>query len=92
MASGYWQLKIDEQSKEETVFIVENNVYQWNRLAFGLTNASKTFQRTMNHILQQVIGKNLPRIFGRHNCFSKSVEEHAENLFGIFNLLEKANF
>ena len=26
MASGYWQIEIDEQSKEKTAFIVENNV------------------------------------------------------------------
>ncbi len=51
MASGYWQIEIDEQSKEKTAFIVENNVYEWNRLAFVLTNSPGSFQRTMNYIL-----------------------------------------
>ena len=57
MASGYWQIEIDEQSKAKTAFIVQNHVYEWNRLAFGLKNAPGTFQRTMNNILQPVIGK-----------------------------------
>jgi hypothetical protein len=35
---------MDDDSKEKTAFIVDNNVYEWNRLAFGLTNASSTFQ------------------------------------------------
>jgi hypothetical protein len=36
LASGYWQIKMDDNSKEKTAFIVDNNVYEWNRLAFVL--------------------------------------------------------
>jgi hypothetical protein len=39
LASGYWLIEMDQESKEKTAFIVDNNVYEWNRLAFGLTNA-----------------------------------------------------
>jgi hypothetical protein len=91
MASGYWQIEIEEQSKEKTAFIVENNVYEWNRLAFGLTNAPGTFQRTMNNILQPVIGKICLVYLDDIIVFSKSAEEHVENLKTIFDLLEKAN-
>jgi hypothetical protein len=92
MASGYWQIEIDEQSKEKTAFIVESNVYEWNRLAFGLTNAPGTFQRTMNNILQPVIEKICLVYLDDIIVFSKSAEEHVENLKTIFDLLEKANF
>jgi hypothetical protein len=91
MASGYWQIEIDEQSKEKTAFIVESNVYEWNRLAFGLTNAPGTFQRTMNNILQTVIEKICLVYLDNIIVFSKSAEEHVENLKTIFDLLEKAN-
>ncbi|KZS03690.1 Uncharacterized protein APZ42_033520 [Daphnia magna] len=53
--SGYWQIEMDEQSKEKTAFIVDNNLYEWNRLAFGLTNAPGTFQRLMNFLLTGVL-------------------------------------
>jgi hypothetical protein len=57
LASGYWQIELEEDSKEKTAFIVDNNLYEWNRLAFGLTNAPGTFQRLMNSVLRSVIGK-----------------------------------
>jgi hypothetical protein len=38
LASEYWQIELEEDSKEKTAFIVDNNLYEWNRLAFGLTN------------------------------------------------------
>ena len=50
LASKYWQIELEEDSKEKTAFIVDNNLYEWNRLAFGLTNAPGTFQRMMNSV------------------------------------------
>jgi hypothetical protein len=79
MASGYWQIEIDEQFKEKTAFIVENNVSEWNRLAFGLTNAPGTFQRTMNYILQPIIGEICLVYLDDIIVFSKSAEEHVGN-------------
>ncbi|KZS03765.1 Uncharacterized protein APZ42_033426 [Daphnia magna] len=57
LASGYWQIELDEESKKKTAFIVDDNLYEWNRLAIGLPNAPGTFQRLMNSVLRRVIGK-----------------------------------
>ncbi len=91
LASGYWQIEMDKNSKEKTAFIVENNLYEWNRLAFGLTNAPGTFQRLMNHVLRKVIGKICLVYLDDIIVFSKTAEGHLENLRIIFDLLEKAN-
>lgn len=91
LASGYWQIEMDEKSKEKTAFIVDNNLYEWNRLAFGLTNAPGTFQRLMNHILRKVIGKICLVYLDDIIVFSKTITEHIENLKIIFELLDQAN-
>jgi hypothetical protein len=69
----------------------ENNLYDWNRLAFGLTNTPGTFQRLMNFVLHSVIGKNCLVYLDDIIVFSRSKEEHLTNLEQIFNLLKEAN-
>ena len=82
---------MDEASKEKTAFIVDNNVFEWNRLAFGLCNAPGTFQRLMNTVLHDVIGKTCLVYLDDIIIFSKSIEEHFSHLKNIFLVLEKAN-
>ena len=48
---------MDVASKELTAFIVENNLYEFNRMPFGLTNAPSTFQRLMNFVLRDALQK-----------------------------------
>ena len=91
LASGYWQIEMDPESKEKTAFIVDNNVFEWNRLAFGLTNAPGTFQRLMNYVLRDVIGKICLVYLDDIIVFSRSVEGHLKNLKVIFDLLREAN-
>ena len=69
LAAGYWQIKMDDESKEKTAFIVDNNLYEWNRLAFGFTNAPGTFQRLMNFVLRGVLGKTCLSLLRRYDSF-----------------------
>ena len=82
---------MDDDSKEKTSFIVDNNVYEWNRLAFGLTNAPGTFQRLMNFVLRSVLGRTCLLYLDDIIVFSKTKEEHFNNLRQIFRLLDEAN-
>ena len=81
---------MDEGSEEKTAFIVDNNLYEWNRLAFGLTNAPGTFQRLMNHVLRSVVGKFCLVYLDDIIVFSKTRETHLVNLKVIFDLLDQA--
>jgi hypothetical protein len=91
LASGYWQIELEEESKEKTAFIVDDNLYEWNRLAFGLTNAPGTFQRLMNSVLRRVIGKICLVYLDDIIIFSRTIEEHFSNLKTVFSLLENAH-
>lgn len=52
LMSGYHQVEIFEPHKERTAFIVEPlGLYEFNRMPFGLTGASATYQRLMQDVL-----------------------------------------
>lgn len=52
MASGYWQIGMEESSKCKTAFVTQEGLFEFNVLPFGLHNAPSTFQRTMQEILR----------------------------------------
>jgi hypothetical protein len=55
--SGYWQIEIDEKDKFQTPFTSEFGHFVFNRMPSGLCNAPGTFQRLMENILYELIGK-----------------------------------
>ena len=45
-------MPIADSSKQYTAFVTHDGLYKFNRMSFGLTNASACFSRLMTHILQ----------------------------------------
>ena len=91
LKSGYWQVKMDEESNPPTVLTVGLLVlYECERMPFGLTNTPATFQRLMETCLGNL---NL------HWCviylddivvFSKELARHFERFEAVFWKLEEA--
>jgi len=54
LASGYWQVEIQEQHKEKSAFITRNGLFEFNVMPFGLTNAPATFQRLMDNVVRDI--------------------------------------
>ncbi len=59
LLSGFWQIPMDDKSREIITFSSPTGHYEWLRLPMGLRNAPLTFQRMVNTLFSGVIGKGL---------------------------------
>ena len=88
LKSGYWQVELDEKSKEKTAFACHKGLFQFNRMPFGLSNAPAVFQELMNIVLQ---GQEEFSIAYLDDIliFSETAEKHLEHIQQVFNRLRK---
>ena len=82
---------MEEASKEKTAFISHRGLYECNVMPFGLCNAPSTFQRLMEHILQEELRKFCFIYIDDIIIFSPSFEKHLEHIEIIFKKLREAN-
>jgi hypothetical protein len=54
--SGYWQLKLDEESSKLCTFNTPYGRYRFLRLPFGIVSASEIFQRVMSQMVEDIDG------------------------------------
>ena len=77
--SGYWQIRMEEQSKQKIVLMMFEGLYKFHVMSYGLCNGPATFQR----LLQQVLAGTSSFCnvyFDGILIYSNSVEEHVEHL------------
>ena len=89
--SGYWQVEMDESSKEFTAFTTYDGLYEFKVLPFGLCNAPSTFQRLMENVLRGLNWKICLMYINDIIIFSNSFEEHLAHLDLVFSRLREAN-
>lgn len=91
LKSGFHQIPLKESDMKKTAFSVNNGKYEFTRLPFGLKNAPSIFQRTLDDILREHIGKICFVYIDDIIIFAESEKTHLENLQTVFETLELAN-
>jgi len=91
LARGFYQVELDEKSRAKSAFSTEDGHYEFLRMPFGLKNAPATFQRLMNSVLSDLIGKDCLVYIDDVIVFSTSLQEHMISLEKVFKRLNEAN-
>lgn len=92
LTSGFYQIPLHVNDRKKTAFTVENGHYEFLRMPMGLKGAPATFQRVMDNVLREFIGKSCMVYLDDVLVFSSSLQEHTETLEKILKTLNKFNF
>ena len=57
LASGFFQLELEEVDREKSDFATPIGLYQFNVLPMGVCNGHATFQRAMEKVLSDLLTK-----------------------------------
>lgn len=85
LASGYWQVELQEEDKEKTAFSTPYGLYEFNVMPFGLTGAPGLFQRLMENVLKGLQFENCLIYLDDVVIFSSSFNEHLQRLRFVFD-------
>lgn len=88
MKSGYWQVQLEDSSKEKTAFACHKGLFQFKVMPFGLSNAPAIFQELMNIVLQGCEDFAIAYL-DDILIFSKNQQEHLEHIQIVFNRLKQ---
>ena len=91
LAKGFHQIEIHPDDIHKTAFSTNSGHYEWTRLPFGLCNAPATFQRLMNYVLADYIGKICFVYLDDIIIFSTSLQEHLDSITKIFDRIRQSN-
>uniref|UniRef100_A0A2N9HTB0 Uncharacterized protein n=1 Tax=Fagus sylvatica TaxID=28930 RepID=A0A2N9HTB0_FAGSY len=87
--SGYNQIVMDESDQEKTSFITSRGLFCYKVMPFGLKNAGATYQRLMNRMFHDQIGRNVEVYVDDMLVKSKEEDGHLDDLRETFQTLRK---
>ena len=90
MNSGFWQVPMDEESKQHTAFTLGSmGLYECKSMPFRLCNAPPTFQRLMQNCLGKLNLTYCLIYLDDVIVFSETPEEHLRRMRVVFNCLRE---
>ena len=89
LVSGYWQVRMADDSIEKTAFTTRYGLYEWLVMPFGLCNAPSTFMQMMNDVLQPLVDKCVIVFLDDILIYSATEEQHYQDVSAVFTLLRQ---
>ena len=90
LGSAYYQVELEEESKEKTAFSTKTGQFCFNRMPFGIAAAPATFQKLMTTVLGEIIWKEAVVYLDDILIFGKNKEEHLHRLERVMKRIDNA--
>ena len=78
-----------EEDEEKIVFITNRGLYYYKGMPFGLKNVEATYQRLVNKIFTDQLGKNMEAYMDDMLIKSKNISQHIVDLEKTFSILRR---
>lgn len=92
LRKSFWQIPLDESSKEKTAFSVPGRgLFHFNVVPFGLVNAAQTQQRLVDSLFGPKFEPHIFTYLDDIIVTSSTFEEHCSLLYEIIKILKEAN-
>ena len=82
--SSYNQIMMDEGDQDKTSFIISKGLFCYKVMLFGLKNVGATYQRLMNKMFHNQIGRNIEVYIDDMLVKMKDEANHLEDLEETF--------
>jgi hypothetical protein len=92
LTKGFYQIALDPKCREYLAFSTPDGLKQWKVMPFGTANAPGTFQREMQRVLRDRLGRSVLVYIDDILVFSRNAEEHAEDVEWVLQQLAKVKY
>ena len=89
--SRYNQIHMSPEDEDKTAFTTDRGLYCYKVMPFGLKKAGATYQRLVNNVFWDLIGKTMEVYVDEMLVKSLKKDNHVSNLLEMFTLLQKYN-
>ncbi|KAK4392686.1 Retrovirus-related Pol polyprotein from transposon opus [Sesamum angolense] len=85
---GYNQIRLARDDQDKTSFVTDQGIFCYNVMPFGLKNAGATYQRLVNNMFREQIGRNMEVYIDDMMVKSQKKENHKQDLQECFGILQ----
>ena len=91
LTSAYYQVEIAPEDIHKTAFITKWGLFEYTKLAFGLTNSPATFSRVIQIVLRDLLLSKAIGYLDDINSLGKDFEEAFDNVRLVLERIHKYN-